>query len=212
MRFDKMLNHSLKRQEPQQPIALASVLIISVILFITNLFTGTTETLNQKLLGPAEIQNVNTFPENKIFKRVNPLIADIEKKEPVNEEFVKSAISVYKEPDSSASEENKILGSSDYKPVQTKKESNKFSIHIESYMTLNKSLQRVEELKRKGFNAFYTETNIPGKGKWFRILIGGYNNSADALKELEQLKRKGMFDFAEILNSESNQSQTVLKQ
>ena len=58
MCFDQMLNHLLKRQETQQPIALASVLIISVILFITNLFTGTTETLSQKLLGPAEIQNL----------------------------------------------------------------------------------------------------------------------------------------------------------
>ena len=212
MSFQKILNDSLKMQETQEPIALASVLIISVILFITNLFTGTTETLSQKLLGPAEIQNVKTFSENKIFKRVHPLIADIEKKETVNEELVKSVISVNKEPDSSASEENKILQSSGNNLVQAKKESNKFSIHIESYKTLNKSLQRVEELKRKGFNAFYTETNIPGKGKWFRILIGEYNNSADALKELTALKRKGMLDFAEILNSASNQSQTVLKQ
>jgi cell division protein FtsN len=47
-------------------------------------------------------------------------------------------------------------------------------------------------LRNKGFPAFLTEGEIPGKGTWYRVRIGSYENRTEAGATIERLQAEGI--------------------
>jgi cell division protein FtsN len=50
----------------------------------------------------------------------------------------------------------------------------------------------VAQLKKKGYPAYRTISKVQGKGIWFRVRVGKYNDRADARITLQKLKKAGM--------------------
>ncbi len=50
--------------------------------------------------------------------------------------------------------------------------------------------QLTERLKRMGYPAYLTTAEIPGKGTWFRIRVGGYSGRSEAEADCDRLKKK----------------------
>ena len=47
-----------------------------------------------------------------------------------------------------------------------------------------------ETLKKKGFQAYLTTAEVPGKGTWYRIRMGGYADKSAAEADCERLKKE----------------------
>ncbi|MBN2516043.1 MAG: tetratricopeptide repeat protein [Deltaproteobacteria bacterium] len=67
-----------------------------------------------------------------------------------------------------------------------------YTIQIASYKDIKSSYDAVESLKRKGWKPFYKTIDIPGSGRWYRLLVGKYDSRNEALQAGERLKRQGL--------------------
>lgn len=47
-----------------------------------------------------------------------------------------------------------------------------------------------ESLKKMGFRAYLTEIELPGKGTWYRIRVGGYTGESEARADYDRLKKE----------------------
>jgi cell division septation protein DedD len=61
-----------------------------------------------------------------------------------------------------------------------------FSVQVKSVPTLDEARRTVEELKRKGEDAFSTHVTIKGRGEWNRILIGHFASTEDAAEFMKK--------------------------
>jgi cell division septation protein DedD len=53
-------------------------------------------------------------------------------------------------------------------------------------------MARAEALRKKGLEAFTVPAQIPGKGVWYRVLIGGFDSAARAAEMGNDLRTKGL--------------------
>jgi cell division septation protein DedD len=61
-------------------------------------------------------------------------------------------------------------------------EGSSYVVQVSSWKAKPKADEEVMRLKRKGFNAFVTQVEIPGRGIWYRVKVGGFKS----LQEAEQ--------------------------
>ncbi|MFC1830214.1 SPOR domain-containing protein [Thermodesulfobacteriota bacterium] len=66
------------------------------------------------------------------------------------------------------------------------------TIQVASYKDPKAADTMVEDLIRKGYPAYRTIGDVPGKGTWFRVRIGTYKNRDDAGAMLVRLKKDGI--------------------
>ncbi len=57
-----------------------------------------------------------------------------------------------------------------------------FAVQVVSYHERDKAGQLKKKLQGLGYAAEIVETEIPGKGKWYRVLVNGYRTRKDAEK------------------------------
>ena len=50
--------------------------------------------------------------------------------------------------------------------------------------------QLTENLKKMGFQAYLTAADVPDKGTWYRIRVGGYADRSNAEADCERLKKE----------------------
>ncbi|MBT8490275.1 MAG: tetratricopeptide repeat protein, partial [Deltaproteobacteria bacterium] len=67
-----------------------------------------------------------------------------------------------------------------------------YTVQIASYKNVKSSYATVESMKKKGWKPFYKTVDIPGSGRWYRLLVGQYDSRNEALKAGERLKRQGI--------------------
>ena len=70
-----------------------------------------------------------------------------------------------------------------------------YSIHLESFKNLRNANAFVNALKIKGKVVFWKKTDVPGKGIFYRVYMGKYNNRAEALEFWEKLKKAGAVSY-----------------
>lgn len=150
-----------------------------------------------------------TQPEKKTeVKKDEPV--DVAKNEkPVNNAIIKNPISealkkqtppVAKE-DKKAKQETKPVAQpkkpEENKPVKDNSKQlksnifqsgNTYVVQVMSSPKQGDSEREVARLKSKGYNAFLTEADIPGKGHYYRVRVGGFNSLAEAEKFAASLK------------------------
>jgi len=66
-----------------------------------------------------------------------------------------------------------------------------YSIHVQSFKNLTNANRYVNGLKNKGKIVFWKETEVQGKGYFFRVYLGKYKTKAEALEVWEKLKEEG---------------------
>jgi tetratricopeptide (TPR) repeat protein len=69
-----------------------------------------------------------------------------------------------------------------------------YSIHVASFQDLNQAQADVERLKALGFDAFFEEADVKGRGKWFRVYVGRYESKSKASTAAGILKNKKLID------------------
>ncbi len=55
-----------------------------------------------------------------------------------------------------------------------------FSVQISSWKSKSSAVDEVEKFKEKGYQASYQKVEIPGKGIWYRVIVGGFKSAAAA--------------------------------
>ena len=67
-----------------------------------------------------------------------------------------------------------------------------FTIQLASVKDARDADRLVADLKRKGFHAYRAIGKVPGKGIWYRVRVGEYQNRASAGQALNKLKKTGL--------------------
>lgn len=68
------------------------------------------------------------------------------------------------------------------------KESFSFTLHVESFKSSEAAERRVNVLRGQGLEAFSQPAQVPGKGLFYRVFVGKFQDRAAAGKFLEKLK------------------------
>jgi cell division septation protein DedD len=68
-----------------------------------------------------------------------------------------------------------------------------YAINLASFRDKERADRFVQELKKKGFEAFRWEVNLPGKGRWHRVSIGNFPTRKEAKDFVRQKKLKDKF-------------------
>ncbi len=76
-------------------------------------------------------------------------------------------------------------------PVAAPKQGN-LTIQVASFNDQAQANERVNSLRSKGEDARSVKVEIPGKGTWYRVQIGGFKSREDATSHAGQLKSKGI--------------------
>ena len=79
-----------------------------------------------------------------------------------------------------------------------------YRIHEASYKKPVTAATEVKALNAKGYSAYYKKVNIPGKGIWYRVYIGQYENRENAVKAAQEMREKHAIDYAAIERSDSS--------
>lgn len=74
--------------------------------------------------------------------------------------------------------------------VKAKANSGRYTLHLSSYRNLNLAQKQLAQLKAKGVKARIQRVDLPGKGRWHRILVGNYQTKAAAKAAGEKLSQK----------------------
>lgn len=73
---------------------------------------------------------------------------------------------------------------------EKKKPPGDFSVQVVSYHDSDKARQLQKKLRGLGYTAEVMETDIPGKGKWYRVMVNGYQTRQDAEKAAAAMSAK----------------------
>ncbi len=65
-----------------------------------------------------------------------------------------------------------------------------FSVQVVSYHESDKARQLQKKLRGLGYTAEIMETDIPGKGKWHRVMVNGYQTRQEAEKAAAAMSSK----------------------
>lgn len=71
----------------------------------------------------------------------------------------------------------------------------KFTVQVASQGSEDQAQKKVEELKGKGFSAFYVPTEVNGK-KWYRVSVGQFDDRGKALKYRAKLMKEAGLESA----------------
>lgn len=63
-----------------------------------------------------------------------------------------------------------------------------FTLQVGSHRTVAEAAEQVSALKHSGYEAFYVEAKVPGKGTWYRVGIGFYPTKDQAERAGEKLR------------------------
>ncbi|MBW2123052.1 MAG: SPOR domain-containing protein [Deltaproteobacteria bacterium] len=80
-------------------------------------------------------------------------------------------------------------------PPEAAKPEGTFTINIASFRKRESALRYVRELNKKGIHAFDWEVDLPQKGRWYRVSVGGFSSRQEAQSYADDLKRMGISDI-----------------
>lgn len=66
-----------------------------------------------------------------------------------------------------------------------------FTVHLESFKSLQAAQKRAEDLKATGVEAFVQQAQIPNKGTFYRVFVGKFQDKGSATAFLHELQERG---------------------
>lgn len=81
-------------------------------------------------------------------------------------------------------------------------ENARYSIQVGSYQNMNEANTKAQSWKQKGYPSYVMIADIPNRGRWYRVRIGGFATRSDASRYLAKLRTKEQVDDALIVLNE----------
>ena len=67
----------------------------------------------------------------------------------------------------------------------------RFAVQVSSFRNENRAVELKRKLRKKGFDSFLMETELPNHGgKWFRVFLGKYSDESLARKDAERVRKE----------------------
>ena len=82
----------------------------------------------------------------------------------------------------------------------------KFLIQVVSYQQKSKADELIGKLKSLGYASRIEVMELPGKGKWFRVVMGGFQSQQDAQKAVDKVSKSIKGVHCVIRSAESKKS------
>ncbi len=83
-------------------------------------------------------------------------------------------------------------------------EGNVYVIHVSSFENRNKAEREISNLSKLNLDTFYKYEMVEGKGAWFRVYIGTFNDKKEAQARGLELIDKGIIDNFQILRLQND--------
>lgn len=81
-------------------------------------------------------------------------------------------------------------------------ENARYSVQVGSYPQMNEAAEVVERWKAKGYPAYLMIADIPDRGRWYRVRLGGFETRADAAHYMKELQRRENVEALVVLNEQ----------
>lgn len=78
----------------------------------------------------------------------------------------------------------------------------KYSVQVGSYPTMKEATSTVEKWKSKGYSSYMMIADIPDRGRWYRVRLGGFESRSDAARYLKELQSKENIEGLIVLNEQ----------
>lgn len=98
----------------------------------------------------------------------------------------------------------------DFLPFAHAEEGNVYVIHVSSFKNRNKAEREISNLNKLNLNTFYKYEVVEGKGAWFRVYIGTFNDKKEAQARGSELIDKGIISYFKSIQVQ--QSFTTVKE
>ena len=79
----------------------------------------------------------------------------------------------------------------DASKIKAEPSAKRYTIQVAAFKAAGDADKLVAELKKKGFVAYRAIGKVPGKGLWYRVRVGKYNDKAGASSTIAKLKKAG---------------------
>lgn len=81
-------------------------------------------------------------------------------------------------------------------------EHGRYSVQIGSYPQMGEATRSVEKWKGKGYPAYMMIADIPDRGRWYRVRIGGFATREDASGYLKELQSRENVEALIVMNEQ----------
>jgi cell division protein FtsN len=136
----------------------------------------------EKVLTPTPQKKEDPPPEAKSSK-------------PKKESLKKKTLAEKKDKAKTETSDNESANSSETskadKEGAAKTDDKPYAIQVAAFKDAADADKKVAELKKKGFSAYRVIGKVPGKGIWYRVRIGDYNDRDKAGDMMSRLKKAG---------------------
>lgn len=100
-------------------------------------------------------------------------------------------------------DKNTSNASSDASVIRVKSgERARYSVQVGSYPTMQEATSTVEKWKGRGYPAYMMIADIPDRGRWYRVRMGGFENRSDASHYMKELKSRENVEAIVVLNEQ----------
>lgn len=77
-----------------------------------------------------------------------------------------------------------------------------YSIQVGSYPNMEDANAKVEEWRSKGYPSFMMIADIPDRGRWYRVRVGGFPSKEDAANYLAKIKQSDGVEGIVVINEQ----------
>ncbi|MBI2092017.1 MAG: SPOR domain-containing protein [Deltaproteobacteria bacterium] len=77
-----------------------------------------------------------------------------------------------------------------------------YSIQVGSYPNMDEAAVKVDDWRNKGYPSFMMIADIPDRGRWYRVRIGGFATKEDAQGYLDKFKQNENVEAIVVLNEQ----------
>jgi cell division protein FtsN len=134
---------------------------------------------------PANSQNNMEKPQAKIDNSINVSGQSVPQQKAIEIKINKDTSSPVK----SKQAASKQLSAEKKEPAKTDKgRTARYTVQTASYQDRGVAEDEVKQLKKKGYAAFVVASEIPGKGRWYRVRLGSFSNK-EAAENLQKMIR-----------------------
>lgn len=81
-------------------------------------------------------------------------------------------------------------------------ENAKYSLQVGSYQQMGEANSSVEKWKAKGYPAFLMIADIPDRGRWYRVRVGGFASREEARKYQQQFQSQEAIQAIVVMNEQ----------
>jgi len=139
---------------------------------------------------PPPAPDANTTPQQPMAATGEP---------PVSDEPMAAAPSPASQPMRQASAPSEVEKGA----VRIKSAENaKYSLQVGSYQQMGEANSSVEKWKAKGYPAFLMIADIPDRGRWYRVRVGGFASREEARKYQQQFQSQEAISAIVVMNEQ----------